>query len=136
MRALLDANVVIDFITRREPWYTEAAAFWQAAKDGSIEGFVAAISVTNIFYIIRRSDGLEHARRAVGQCLVSFGICPVDRATLEAADLLPGKDYEDNVQIACATVAGCDAIVTRDTTGFLGSPVPALAPSDAVARFT
>jgi predicted nucleic acid-binding protein len=136
MRALLDANVVIDFIKRREPWYTEAAAFWQAAKDGSVEGFVAAISVTNIFYIIRRSNGLEDARRTVGQCLASFGICPVDRAILEAADLLLGKDYEDNVQIACATATGCDVIVTRDTTGFRDSPVPALAPADALARFT
>jgi hypothetical protein len=47
---------------------------------------------------------------------------------------LPGNDFEDNVQIACAVIAGLDAIVTRDPKGFAGSPVLVLTPAELLAR--
>jgi hypothetical protein len=46
---------------------------------------------------------------------------------------LPGPDVEDNVQIACAQLAGLDLIVTRDTAGFRHAPVPAIEPTAVVA---
>jgi hypothetical protein len=58
----------------------------------------------------------------------------MDRQTLSEADQFPGTDYEDNIQIAAATIAGVDFIVTRDRTGFTASPIPVLAPADLVAR--
>ncbi len=47
---------------------------------------------------------------------------------------MTGADFEDNLQIACAVEARLDAIVTRDTKGFAGSPVPALSPAELLAR--
>jgi hypothetical protein len=57
-----------------------------------------------------------------------------DRAVLEAADPLPGADFEDNVHIAAAAQAAVDAIITRDPAGFAASPVAVLSPADLAAR--
>ena len=57
-------------------------------------------------------------------------ICPVDRGVLEQAIALNLQDFEDAVQIACAISMELDAIVTRDVTGFIGSPIPILSPKD------
>ncbi len=43
---------------------------------------------------------------------------------------LPGSDFEDNLQIACAQAAGLDLIVTRDAAGFTHATLPVVAPPD------
>jgi hypothetical protein len=95
---------------------------------------VAAFSIPTIFYIVRKQTDLGRAERAVDDCLASLTIVSVDRPELESARALPGSDFEDNLQIACAEQAQVDAIVTRDPLGFSHSPIPALSPADLLAR--
>jgi predicted nucleic acid-binding protein len=52
---------------------------------------------------------------------------------LEIATTLPGSDFEDNLQIACAVEAKLDAIVTRNPKDFADSPVPVLTPTELLA---
>ena len=102
--------------------------------DGRIVGYVLASMLTDIFYVARRAVDVQAAHAAVQTCLAAFEIIPVDREALEQAEKLPGNDFEDNLQIACATRAGLDAIVTRDKAGFQASPLPVLAPAELLAR--
>ncbi len=134
MRVLLDTNVILDVLLKREPWVKDASALWQANDEGEIVGYVVASALTDIFYVARRLKGLDDARTAVRLCLEAFEICPVDRHTLEQADALPGNDLEDNLQIACAVMAGLEAIVTRNKGDFKESPVPVLTPTEILAR--
>jgi predicted nucleic acid-binding protein len=134
MRVLVDANVVLDLVLEREPWRTDADRFWRAVGEKHILGGIAASTVTDIFYIVRRAMSLGAAHAAVRTCLDSFEVVTVDRAILERATLLSGSDYEDNVQIACAAAARMDAIVTRDPAGFRQSALPALTPAEVVER--
>lgn len=95
---------------------------------------LSASTLTDIFYIARRVVDAPTARIVIGLCLATFEIAPVDRQTFEQAAVLPGDDFEDNVQIACATVAGLDAIVTRNVGDFASAAIPVLAPAELVAR--
>jgi predicted nucleic acid-binding protein len=131
---LLDTNVVLDVLYDRAPWATEAQAIWQAVDDGRILAYLAATTLTNIFYVGRQINGLKSAHEAVRTCLEAFEICAIDRPTLERASKLSGNDFEDNVQIACAESYGVDAIITRDAKGFGASPVPVLTPTEALAK--
>lgn len=134
MRVLLDTNIVLDRLLRRLPWFATQADFWQAVRDGRITEYVSATTVTDIFYIARRIIGREAALSAVRECLEAFQICAVDGEVLADAIGLPGRDYEDNVQIVCAGVNALDAIITRDEDGFAASTTPILTPAEAVAR--
>jgi predicted nucleic acid-binding protein len=132
-RVLFDTNVVLDVLLKRSPWDVDAAACWEACDDGQIMGFLTASTLTDIFYLARKQKGLDAAREAVRLCLKTFAICTVNRATLEAAVDLSGTDFEDNLQIACATLAHLDAIVTRDQQGFRDSIIPAMTPAELLA---
>lgn len=90
--------------------------------------------MTDIFYIARRAVDAPTARLAVGLCLNAFEISSVDRQTLEQAIAMPGSDFEDNVQIACALIAGLDAIVTRNPGNFAAVTIPVLTPAEFLAR--
>ncbi len=102
----LDTNIVLDVLLARAPFLDDSQAIWQACDDGQFSGHLLASAFTDVYYIVRRATRREDALRAVELCLAAFTICPVDRATLQAALLLPGSDFEDNLQIAATIQCG------------------------------
>jgi len=134
MNVLIDSNVVLDVVLKRQPWEPEASQVWAACESGRVTGYLAASMLTDMFYIVRRTVDRVAAFDAIDVALQTFTIGAVDRTLLERARHLPGNDFEDNVQIACALIAGLDAIVTRDPKGFAESPVLVLTPADLLAR--
>jgi predicted nucleic acid-binding protein len=134
MQVLLDTNVVLDILLNREPWVTDAKALWQANDNGRMIGYITATTMTDIFYVARRLASLEVAYQAVRVCLELLEVCAVDRQSLEYALALPGKDFEDNLQVACVHLFHLEAIVTRNIKDFAGAPVPVLTPAEALAQ--
>ena len=70
------------------------------------------------------------AGKAVDQCLSAFEICALYRECIMAARQMPGPDFEDNLQMACAVTDFLQGIVTRDKLGFIDSPVKVYTPSE------
>ncbi|MGC9527752.1 MAG: type II toxin-antitoxin system VapC family toxin [Limnospira sp.] len=130
MRVLIDTNVVLDFLQEREPFLDNAARLFERIDAGEIEGLIAATTITNIYYIIRRASGGVVAQDAIAQILTDLTICAVDRDVLEQALQLNFQDFEDAVQYACAAVHQVDAIVTRDRSGFIEATIPVISPEE------
>lgn len=136
LRLLLDANVILDLMLRREPWLTQAQELINARDAGRVIGYLPSSALTDVFYIARRLVGIQQAFDVIDRCLDDFEVLPVDRSLLEAARRLPGNDFEDNVQIACATMAGPDLIVTRNRNDFTHSAIPAIEPAEISGHLT
>ena len=124
MRILLDTNVVLDVLLKRVPWVNAASTIWQAIDDKQIDGYIAACTLTDIFYIARRLTDKSKAQAAVQVCLDAFHICPVEASTIEMALTLSGTDFEDNVQTAGAMQSNLEVIITRDPSGFEATTIP------------
>lgn len=134
LRILLDTNVVLDVLLKREPWLADAQALWQAVDNEQLTAYLPASIVTDIFYVALRLTDIVRARQAVQVCLEAFEIATVDRSVLERAQVLSGSDFEDNVQIACADLNTLDAIVTRDPNDYAGSLIPYWSPRECRQR--
>ena len=132
VRALIDTNVILDWLFGRQPWADEARELWRAQGDELLVGYVPASSVTDIFYIARRLKDNDTAFASIDRVFASLEIVPVDDAILRTARTFPGIDFEDNVQIACAQSAKLDLIVTRNTSDFAHALIPAIEPSGIV----
>ncbi|MGA9379334.1 MAG: PIN domain-containing protein [Phormidium sp.] len=130
MRILIDTNVVLDFLQEREPFVENAARIFERIDTGEIEGFIAATTITNIYYIVRRATGAVVAQNAIIQVMKDLNICAVDRDVIEQAIALNFRDFEDAVQYVCGVVHGVDAIVTRDKSGFVGAEIPVVLPEE------
>jgi predicted nucleic acid-binding protein len=130
MRVLIDTNVVLDFLQDREPFGKDAAKLFEKIDAGEVEGFIAATTITNIYYIVRKAAGVVAAQDAIAQILRDLHICAVDRGILEQAIALHFQDFEDAVQCACAMAHGVDAIVTRDASGFVSAGISVVSPGE------
>ena len=128
MKVLIDTNVVLDLLLEREPFVESATALFEQIERGSLEGYITATTITNIFYIIRKSEGCEVALVAINRLLIGLRFCAVDRQTIETALSLCLKDFEDGIQLACATLNQLDGIVTRDGKDFIDSNLPIYLP--------
>jgi predicted nucleic acid-binding protein len=132
-KVLLDTNILLDVLLFREPWVKQASVIWQANDEEKISCYVTDSTITDIFYIAHRAIKAEAVREAIDTCLKSFEVCLVDRNALEQALQLSGNDFEDNLQIVCATINGLDVIVTRDNSGFQAATIPVLSPDEFLA---
>jgi predicted nucleic acid-binding protein len=134
MRVLLDTNILLDVLLKRDPWVELSSAVWQASDEGRIVGYVTACTIPDIFYIARRLTTLETARGAIQICLEAFDVCPVGLQILKQAARLPGTDFEDNIQIACADFLGLDALVTRNKADFEVALLPVMTPKELLVK--
>ena len=130
MRALLDANVVLDVLQRRQPWFDDAAQVMAYAERGRFEGLLAAHTATTIFCLMARHVSRDAARVQVFELLRFLQVAPVDQAVLTEALALPYADLEAGVQMAAAAQAGADYVVTRDRALYAAGPLPALTPGE------
>jgi len=134
VKILIDTNVVLDLLLERELFVEAAIALFEQIEKGNLEGFIAATTITNIFYIIRKTEGREVAFVAIHRLLIGLQFCAVNRQTIETALTLGLKDFEDSIQLACATLNQLDAIVTRDQKDFIGSNLPIYSPTEVLNR--
>ncbi len=134
MKILVDTNIVLDSWLEREPFAEDAKALLQAIESGEIEGCLAATTVTDIFYISRKSKGAIDTKKYISRLLTFMQICKVDLAILQAAVASELSDLEDAVQLACALAYDVDAIVTRNFAGFVDSPVPIKSAGEVLAE--
>lgn len=143
LNIILDTNSALDSFLQRQPFNKEADRILQAHDSGPVTVYLTASSITDVFYLgdlIRRRDlgytranAYKEAIEDVRACLDTLEICNVDLAILRQALALPGKDFEDNVQIACALAYNLDAIVTRDKR-FRSNLISVLTPTQLLQR--
>jgi predicted nucleic acid-binding protein len=134
VRILIDTNIVLDLLLERDPFVEDAINLFDQIERGNLAGYITATTITNIFYIIRKTEGREVALAAINRLLIGLQLCAVDRQTVETALSLGLKDFEDSIQLACATLNQLDGIITRDRKDFIGSSLPIYAPTEILKQ--
>ena len=138
-RFLVDTNVLVDFLARREPFYGDARELMVLARVGAVELWMSSSQVTDLVYIL--SNGGRTSEQGVA-CAALRGlrklvhVCAPGEAQVDGALDLAWDDFEDAFAYEAARLVGADGIVTRDGKGFGRSRIPALTPSEALAMLS
>lgn len=128
-RILIDVDVVLDVLSRREPFFASSAAVLAACETG-LEGLVAAHTVTTLFYLLSKYHDARYARTQIADLLSIVQVAVVDSVVIRQALAAQAEDFEDAVQMAAAAVAKAQYMVTRNLAHFADGPVPALTPAE------
>ena len=128
MKVMLDLNVVLDVVQRRDPFYAASAAVLSQAIDGSMIACLPGHALTTLHYVVARHAGRKRAGALVDWALAHFEIVAQDRAQFVRARNLSFGDFEDAALASAAEAAGCELIVTRNVADFRRSPIPAVTP--------
>ncbi len=130
IKVLIDTNVVLDVLARREPHFLAARAIWAYVEGGEIEGVLAAHSITTIAYLLAKALPHLKVQNALTKLLQVFSIAPVERTIILNALALNWHDFEDAVQMSTAESVSADYLVTRNTKDFVSSATISVLPPD------
>ncbi|MCL2084102.1 MAG: PIN domain-containing protein [Oscillospiraceae bacterium] len=133
MRVILDSNIIIDVIEKRNPFFEKSCSVIQLSMNKRIDAFVCAGCMTDIHYIISRNVGKRKAKAAMLHLAELVGVCDTLAVDTVAAHALDMDDFEDSVLAATAKREKADYIVTRNKKDFISSPIPAVEPEELLA---
>ncbi len=97
---------------------------------------IGAISCTTIYYLIQKESAPKKALSYTRNLFELLSVVEVTKKTLERGFALEAKDFEDSVQIACAQACHANYIITRNSTDYKNSPIPAISPAEYLATIT
>ena len=134
MRVLVDTNVLLDVLGRREPFWSQAGRVWTLAETGRLEACISAISYNNTYYVARKWGGKEQAEKALRLLRDVFETVDLTGKVLLQAMDSGMDDFEDAIQYFSALHGGAGTIVTRNPRDFPRTGPTVLTPGELLAR--
>ena len=135
MRILIDTNILIDFIIKRQPYSDDAEKVIEICMRDNIYSCIAAHSIPNIHYILRKHLTKEQRKDVLIEICSMFVVVGIDVIKLVSAlkneDFI---DFEDCLQYECAKEFNADYIVTRNPSDFHESSIPTIEPPDFIKQ--
>ncbi len=134
-KLLLDTNILLDIaICERSNWGAATLLIDEFAF-GNAEGYVSALSLKDVYYILTKYTNEASARDFVKAIADAFVVLPVDEALCRLAILSDEPDFEDGLIRACAENASVDFIISRDSDAFASSSIRRLSAQEYLELF-
>ena len=137
MVVLIDTNILIDYLLSRENSKSAEKIIDDFCTEGKITGFIAAHSIPDIFYILRKDFSNEERRRILLDLLEILNVSEINKTKLVSALQQESfTDFKDCLQSKCAEDIAADYIITRNPKDFVESAVKVISPDDFVKLVT
>ena len=134
MRLLIDANIVLDVLQKREPYWKDSSVIWKLCETEQVEGYISTLTFANLMYVMRRELDPAQIRDMLDKLRLIFRFADFTAADMEKAAEMGWDDFEDAIQAATAERIMADSIITRNVRDFRNSKIIAFTPSEFIAR--
>jgi predicted nucleic acid-binding protein len=132
---LIDSDVLIDFLSEREPFTKNAKEIVKKAEEKTINAFLAVHSITNIYYILRKQYSASERKQGLLDLCRTIPVVEIGHESIiNALTNNKFKDFEDCLQAECAGKVNADYIVTRNIEDYAHSKIPAILPENLLKR--
>ena len=126
-KLFIDTNIVIDLLSRREPFYEEAANLFSLADKKIIELSISSLTIANTSYTLLRQTNSTSAKEILRKLRLIINILPLDDKIIGIAlNDNSFDDFEDGLQYFTAIENNQDLIITRNLKDFKNSDLPVM----------
>ena len=137
MRLLVDTNVYLDLVLKREIGYISSLKFFFWCKKNKHQSYITSMSLRDIEYIAHKNlHDKEKSHRILADiytiCTKVIGISSDSAINAIYEDCV---DFEDELLIQTAKENLLDAIVTNNKKDFLNCGVPIFSPEEIVTLY-
>ena len=136
IKVFLDTNVIVDLISDRKPFSKYAIEVFQKAEEGKLELFTSSHSIATTHYLLKKYMTEKDLREVLITLLDYLTVIGVDVDILKKGLRSNHKDFEDSIQIFCASsIENIHSIITRNVKDFKGSEIRILTPDELSLSF-
>jgi predicted nucleic acid-binding protein len=134
-KVFLDTNIIVDLIADRKPFSKQAIEIFNKAEEKKIKLFTSSHSIATTHYLLKKYIDEKTLRDVLFTLLDYLIVIPVDMDVLKKGLRSKHKDFEDAIQILCASsVEKIDCIVTRNIKDFKNSEILVITPDELINR--
>jgi hypothetical protein len=127
----LTTNIILDHLCSRQPYSASAGKILRLCFQQDCTGYIAAHSITNIFYIIRGQFSASDRKRMLLDLCGFIDVVGIQKKQIiDALNNDEFMDLEDRVQFECAKIINARYIITRNIADYPNSPISAILPED------
>jgi len=126
-KVFIDTNIVIDLLSKREPFYNESADIFSLADKKIIKLSISSLTIANTSYTLLRHTNSKNAKEILRKLRLIVKILPLDNKIIGIAlndDSF--SDFEDGLQYFTAIENSQDIIITRNLRDFKASRLPVM----------
>lgn len=135
MKVLVDTNVILDLLAKREDFYEDSMKIFSLADEKEISILVSSLSLVNTHYILHDVMKLKEARSILGKFKVLVRCCSLNDKMIELAlNDSKIKDFEVAVQYYTASEADCKILISRNKKDFKHSSLSVMSPKEFLAK--
>ena len=135
-KIFLDTNIIVDLIADRKPFSKYSIEIFKKAEEKKIKLFTSSHSIATTHYLLKKYLEEKILRDVLYNLLDYVTVIAVDTDVLKKGLRSKHKDFEDSIQILCAsTIEKIDCIVTRNTKDFRDSEILVLTPDELCLRW-
>lgn len=128
-KLFIDADVVIDFFTDRQPHANPASELFELNEKGEVNLYLSAVSINNIYYIVRRFLGHKKTLEVIESLTEMTEITGTTKKEILQALKNDFKDFEDSIQYSSAlTIKDLNVIITRNIKDYKNSKIAVMTP--------
>ena len=136
MKLLINTNVVLDVLLRREPFFRTAAEVLSLTQRDEVREYVSASAITDIYYIANKQmKDRDAVRDLLKRLLMIVSVAAVSEREIQNALNLAWGDFEDSVQYSVALLNEMDGIVTRNPSDYQEANMRIWLPEQALELF-
>lgn len=126
-KLFVDTNIVIDLLSRREPFFEEAATLFSLADKKQVELSISSLTIANTSYTLLRQMDSSKTKSILRKLKLILEILPVDDKVVGLAlndDTF--TDFEDGLQYFTAIENQQEVIISRNLKDFKNSIIPTM----------
>ena len=126
-KLLIDTNVVLDLLAKRDPYYDYAARLFSLADNNKLKLTVSALTFANTNYVLSRLKTDTEAREILRRFKILVRVLSLnDKIVSLSLNDNNFDDFEDGLQYYTAIENGQDVIITRDLKDFKKAKIPVM----------
>lgn len=126
-KLLVDTNIVIDLLSRRQNFYPEAAKLFSLADKKEIKLSVSSLTFANTNYTLLKQKTSDEAKSILRKFKLIVGVLSLDDKIIGLAlNDSDFNDFEDGLQYFSAIENNLDIIITRNLKDFKKSKLPVM----------
>lgn len=118
-RLFIDCNILLDWLTDRPPFSQHAEILLSMIEKMEVEGFISPLTLSNIYYILRKQTTKRIANEFLNDSKKLFNIIDLTKEITWKAIDNKYKNFEDDLHFYTAKANHLDYIITRNKSDFI-----------------
>ena len=135
-KVFIDTDVILDFLFDRKPFSMDSAEILSLCENKQIQGFVTAIMLSNIYYLLRKAAKHEKVIESLKILMNILDVVATNKANVLDALNSDFKDFEDALQNYTAqSNKEIKIIITRNIRDYKSSNLAVMPPDIYLKTF-